>query len=214
MKISSERLRGIAWLTAALAVVPAVVVWLQGMGPGLVELTLIDAYSLFPLFGLLAFGLMWSHYVVAALRLMTSHNRSVTEGFTNKTGWAVLVFIVMHPTILIYSLWRDGLGLPPGSYSMYVAPHLAWAVALGSFSLLCFLAWELRRWFDSRRWWKYVESLSDIAMIFILVHGFKIGGELQSGWFRYAWLLYAVSLAVCLVIIYRHKLSHAKNVVG
>lgn len=214
MKVSSNRLQSIAWTVAVLAVLPGAVVWLQSASRGQGGLTALDAYDLFPLFGLLAFGFMWSHYVVAALRILSGNDKLTTEGFTSKTGWAVLAFIIMHPTILIYSLWRDGVGLPPGSYTKYVAPGLAWAVALGSFSLLCFLAWELRRWFDSRKWWRYVEALSDLAMILILVHGFNLGGELQRGWFRFVWLAFAIGLGICLVIIYRHKLSHAKNVVG
>lgn len=214
MKLSAERFRFISWLIGILAVLPAAIAWLQGVDGELGGLT---AYELFPLFGLVAFTLMWSHYIVAALRLAYGFDKSVMKRFWQVTSWIVLGAIVLHPSLLIFTLWRDGFGLPPDSYlENYVAPSLKWAAALGSFSLLVFLAYELHRWFKDKSWWRYVQAASDICVFLILIHGFSLGGDLASGWFRTVWLAYAETYLIALAFIYyrSYKNHFKKDMVG
>lgn len=188
------------WLLAAAATAVSVVAWGQGLDWNFERMS---AYKLFPLFGLLAFGLMWGHYVVAALRKLLGYPKQVSKLYFEATSAVVLVCILLHPGLLIIQLWSDGLGLPPGSYlEHYVAPGLKWAVALGSISFLVFLAFELHRWYSEKPWWRFVQYACDVAMILILIHGFRLGGELQSGWFRAVWAFYAITLLASLGIIY------------
>lgn len=60
-----KTLQLLAWITTATIVVLAFVAWGQGVRW---ELTNLSTYKLFPLFGLLAFSLIWDHYVMSALR--------------------------------------------------------------------------------------------------------------------------------------------------
>jgi hypothetical protein len=165
----------------------------------------IDSYHLFPVFGLLAFSLMWSHYVSGALRELLGLDKAVLSHYFTTTGWAVLILICMHPGLLIYQRFRDGAGLPPRSYESYVAPGLGWVTLVGTTSLLIFLAFEFRRWFGGRRWWHYVADAGDAAMLAILYHGLRLGHQLMSGWFRYVWLFYFVTLAAVLIRKYVNR---------
>lgn len=192
----------VSWAVAGLALLPAIIAWLQGMGPGLVGLTQVDLYAVFPLLGLMAFTLMWSHYIVGALRRRLGVDKEATRRFRVVTGWVVLVAIVLHPGLLVYGLWRDGFGLPPDSYSAYVAPQLMWAVSLGVASLLAFLAYELHRWFADRKWWRFVQYAGDAAMLAIIIHGLRLGSDLVSGWFRAVWFVYALSYIAALSYTY------------
>lgn len=211
MESREKLLSRLPWFIAALAVVLVLAAWLGGPRGGFENLS---AYSLFPLLGLVAFSLMWSHYMVGALRLATGVKKSVTKSFREITGWIVLAAILLHPSLLVYSLWRDGFGLPPDSYlNHYVAPSLKWAAMLGVFALLMFLAFELHHWFEDRKWWQWVERLSDVAMIFIIIHGLNLGVELQSGWFRVLWLFFAVTYFVALGYTYFRKFVRAADVI-
>lgn len=199
------------WLFASIGVLPGFVVWYTGPHGGFDE---ISGYNLFPLFGLLAFGLMWSHYIVAAVRLYLKVEKAEIKNYWTITSWLVLIAIILHPAILAYNLVVDGFGLPPASYmENYVAPSLRWAAFLGTLSFLIFLAYEFHRWFATKKWWPLMQVLSDFAMIAILIHGFRLGGDLQSGWFRLVWLMYAETLIIAMIYIYYSKFK-SKNVLG
>ena len=185
----------------------ALVVWQQSTGG-------FTSYALFPLFGLLAFSLMWTHYAVGAVRRLAGVEKAPLKSYFALTGWAAIVFILLHPSLLIFQLWRDGAGLPPNSYLDYVGPPMKWAVMLGTLSFLLFLSFETKKWFSNKGWWPIIEYGNVVAMFAIIVHSLALGSNLQSGWFRWVWLFYAVSLALSLVYIYVKEDDHMKKVIG
>lgn len=168
----------------------------------------LPVYQLFPLLGLLAFSLMWTHYMMSALRTRWSIKKEVLSNYFRWTSHAVLALICLHPVLLIYQRFQDGYGLPPGSYERYVAPGLGWVTLLGTASLFIFLSFELYRFFGKRSWWHYVADASDAAMLAIVYHGLRLGTQLQEGWFRVVWLFYLVTLTATLIYKYKNRLSH------
>lgn len=171
-------------------------------------------YSLFPLFGLLAFSLMWTHYIAGALRRYMYLPIEILQPYRTITGMIVLFCILIHPVMFYTQLILDGYGLPPASVqAVYpdILPQLA--IIAGSTALLCFFAYELQRYFQDKTWWRYVEWANSGAMLLILWHGFILGGELQSGWFRYLWILYGVTFIVSLSYSEydKRKERHATN---
>lgn len=191
------------WTLSAVVVILAIIVWgssfewhFQGL----------STYQIFPVLGLLAFSLMWAHYMMGlAKRLFFAEE---LESYYRWTGYAVLVLILAHPSILAYQRLRDGFGLPPGSETSYVAPSMAWIVALGMLSLLVFLAYEFRRWFDKRKWYKYVVYLGDVAMVAIFYHALELGTQTHIGWFRDVWWFYGVTLVGVILYSYAGKIWH------
>lgn len=179
-----------AWGLVALTTFFAVLVWQQSfVGP--VRLT---GYTVFPLLGLIAFSLMWTHYIVGTLRRMAGVAKSGLKNYYTVTNWIVLFCILMHPALLILALWADGLGLPPQSYlENYVAPDGKLAVLLGSVGLIIFLAFELKRLFEDKSWWKLVEYAQIFAMVVIFVHALQLGGELDVLWYRAVWFFYGIT---------------------
>jgi hypothetical protein len=199
MKLSARNLNLMAWFLSAAVAILAFVAWGQRVAW---QLTQISTYELFPLFGLLAFSLMWSHYIASAWRTYSNAPKGALHAYFEVTSLAVLVFILLHPVLLIWQLWRDGFGLPPGSYKAYVGPALVWVVLLGTISWLVFLAYEFHRKYGDQDWWRYVQYASDVAMFAIFYHSLRLGSNLQQGWFRYVWLFYGLTLAGTLVYQY------------
>ncbi len=195
-----------AWSLSVVVALLAVFAWAQELG----HIGYISIYKLFPLIGLLAFSVMWSHYIVSVVRQHYKLDKSVTQQYFDTTSWFVLAVILLHPSLLIWQLWRDGFGLPPGSYERYVMPGLGWVTVLGTFSLFIFLTYEFRRRFSNRPWWRFVAYATDAAMLAILYHSLRLGGTLQAGWFHWIWLFYGVTLIASLIYIYSKKLSHKK----
>lgn len=168
----------------------AILTWGQDHGW---SLTPFNSYRWFPLFGLLAFSLMWTHYVVGFVRDLWSWDTSRLNNYFEATHWAVLILLLLHPGLLIYQLARDGMGLPPESYINYVRPGLGWVSLLGTVSLLAFLTFELRHFLANRSWWHWVLRAGDIAMLAIFYHGLRLGSQIH-GWYRGVWWFYGLTL--------------------
>lgn len=190
-----------AWSLSILVTVLSVAAWGQDFNWKLS----FDAYLVFPVLGLTAYGIMWSHYIAGTARELLGFDKKVLGQYYRLTSFVVLVLICLHPGLLIYQRFRDGYGLPPHSYETYVAPGLGWITLLGTVSLLVFLAYELHRKFGERKWWHFVTEAGDAAMLAIFYHGLKLGLQLQHGWFRYVWWLYGITLVAVLIRSYSVK---------
>ncbi len=207
-KSKTTSLQIFAWTLSTIAGLLALLAWGQGVHW---KVWHISTFRLFPLFGLLAFSLMWSHYIVSAVRQYLGIDKKYLHTYIEVTSLLVLAAIFAHPGLLEWQLWRDGFGLPPGSVLQhYVAPSLRLSAVLGMVSLLVFLAYELRRWYSDRSWWQYVGYATDIAMIAIFIHSLKLGTTLQHGWLRAVWYSYGVTLLAALSYIYYRKFTNAK----
>lgn len=202
-KDKADVLKAAVWIMTIVTVAMAVVVWLQGFNG---QYDRISTYKLFPLFGLTAFTLMWGHYIASAVRQFLNIEPAALARYFSITAWMVLVAILLHPGLLVWQLWRDGFGLPPGSYlENYVSPTLRGAAIVSSVSLLAFLAFELHRKYKDRKWWRWVQFGSDTAMIGVLYHSFKLGSHTQDGWFRGVWIFYGITYVIALAYIYYRK---------
>lgn len=193
------------WLAGSLSVLVtglAVFAWGQTSAWNFSHLSV---YRLFPLFGLLAFSLLWTQYIMLAFLYWRRVPVASVQRYFTYSSYAVLVFILLHPSLLIGQLWHDGFGLPPESYAHFVGPEKEWLVVLGTLSLFVFLAYELHRWFKDRSWWRYVFYASDAAMVAIFYHALRLGDELPHGWYRVVWWLYGIFLAIALIYIRTRK---------
>ena len=190
------------WLLSASVSGLAVYVWGSSVDWRLGGLSV---YQIFPLLGLLAWSIMWSQYVTGLLRRFWLPGSDL-RNYYSWTGYFVLFAILMHPGLLAYQRLRDGFGLPPRSETSYVAPSLSWVVVLGMVSLLVFLSFELHRWFQDRRWWRYVGTLVDLAMLAIFYHALRLGTQTHIGWFRWVWWFYGLVLVIVLLEKYLGRL--------
>ncbi|MDQ3123384.1 MAG: hypothetical protein M3Q14_01720 [bacterium] len=202
MKVSNSQFQWLAWGIVILLCSTALAVFGQSVDWQLGKLT---SYRLFPIFGLLAFSIFLSHYIVAAARQYLGVDRSVIKKYFFISSYMALGFFLIHPSLFIGQLFVDGFGLPPGSYKAYVGAGMIWAVTLGMISLLIFLSYELLRLKRFKPWRPYLQALSDLAMILILIHGWVLGSHIQSTWFKPIWLSYGVILLVCLLYTYGQK---------
>lgn len=162
----------------------------------------LSIYQLFPLLGLLAFGLMWMHYVAGAARRHYNLPKAAIKQYLETTSMFVLALILLHPVLLAWQLWKDGAGLPPGSELNYVMPSARWAVLFGFAALALFLLFELRRKLENTRWWVFIEHASNLAMVLIFFHALRLGGAMQLSWYRSLWYFYGVLFVAAIVYIY------------
>lgn len=204
---SARGLQIFSWLLGIGVLAVAFAAWSEVRLTGR-ELT---AYDFFPVLGLSAFGLMWTHFVTGTLRRIYDLPSSTLKMYFKVTSWIVLALILLHPGIFVVKLALDGFGLPPFSYlQVYQDTLLRISLLFGTLSLLAFLAYELRRKYRKASWWKYVEYANVAAMFAILYHGFMLGQELSLSWLRVVWLFYTVTLAATVIYneIYKRRAQH------
>lgn len=192
----------VAWIISLIVVGLAFVVWGSGLNW---DLSRVGNYTLFPLLGLVAFSLMWAHYIVSSMRQYLGLDREQVGRYFEITSMVVLVAILLHPGLLAWQLFRDGFGLPPASYKLYAGATGYGAVLLGAAAWTAFMLYELRRKYSSKSWWKYVQYASDFAMFLIIIHALRLGSHLQQGWFRGVWYFYGITLLLSLVYSYVKK---------
>ncbi len=154
----------------------------------------LSGFSLPSLLAMLAFGFMWVHYLATFLK--TNYEPELnTSTSTKLTQCFVLIAIIAHPVAIITYLNDKGYGLPPASFESYFGANKALFISLGTISLIAFLAFEFKKYLKNRpRVWSGVLKFNDLAMLLIILHGFKLGFVINSTWFKYVWLGYGLSL--------------------
>jgi len=193
-----------SWVLGGFVTMLAVNIWSQQRLGG----SALSVYDYFPLLGLSAFGLMWTHYIIGSIRRLAEVKKSVNTLYLNVTSWVVLVLILLHPLLLITQLRQDGFGLPPGSYAArYGGPGMKLAILLGTISLGIFLAFELKQKLKNKTVLKVLEYGQTLAMFLILYHGFTLGRELSVDWFKSVWYVYGLLLVASVVynFIFDHR---------
>jgi hypothetical protein len=189
----ADRFTIIEWLLGALAVLLPIGAWFSR-----VELHDLTLYDIFPPLGMVTFGLMWTHYISGAMRRYTNKPSRRSDVYASVSMGIVLALLILHPGLLWLALYLDGFGLPPGSYSQVYAGQLG-LVSLGVIALMIFLAYELKRFFGERTWWRWVVRLQLLAMLLIFIHGLGLGGEVGNSWFRFVWVFYGITLVLSTV---------------
>lgn len=195
-------LNAIEWTLGILAVLLPLIAW-----TGRVDFGNLTLYDIFPPLGLIAFGVMWTHFVVGALKRYSGIKQRSRNMYMPVSMGIVLALILLHPGLLWIALYMDGFGLPPQSHMQAYSSQLLF-VSLGVLGLMIFLSYELKRFFGKKSWWKYIEWLQIVGMVAIFVHALGLGSELRLDWFMAVWVFYGVTLAAAVAysqFIYRDK---------
>jgi len=178
-------------------VLAAFAVWVPSLSS-----TGLNAYSFFPLFGLLAWSIMWTHYISGFLVVHYGAERSKPY----KTVSEVIVFFCLwlHPGILIYQLWLDNHTWPPASIVNYLGQRNTLFI-LGAFAAwLAFLSYDILIRLKDRPFWKrnwiWVSVVQAGAMGVIYLHAIKFGRHIQVEWFKLYWAV--LGLVLLPIMIY------------
>lgn len=167
-------------------------------------LTSGSLYTIFPVFGLLAWSLLCAQYISGALRILLRDSTNNSSTFTIASGIIIFVSLLLHPIILFAQRYIDTGTLPPISIVSYVGDARMYLVWIAVIALVIFLLFDvLRPYRESLRKsgiWQYVGLLQILAMLLIFVHGLQLGGLFADGWMRVWWILLNIVLVPCYVL--------------
>jgi hypothetical protein len=200
----------LVWTMLVVTVSIGLIAWGQTVDWQLSSLT---PYQWFPLFGILAWLIMWTHYGSGYFRIK-NHELKKPKYYAGLTGWIVLACLFLHPGILAFQQYRNNQGIPPESFVNYVGESMQIAVMAGSIALIIFLSFEVYDRMKNNKWvQKYSIALSvlqSLAMTLIFVHGLRLGTSLGDGWFRVVWIVYGLLLIPIFYTIHKSELEAKK----
>lgn len=191
----------ISALTVFVLIAP-VLRWGDQLNWKLSDLTMLQ---LFPLIGLWAFGLMWTHFVVAGMKRRWPVAINYRQ-YYQVTGAIVLALILLHPALLVYQGQTHDFNAVD-----YVGKARHLYVYFAYFALSVFLVYELldhlREKPAVQKYWPLVKAFNIAAFVAIFFHSFFLGQHLQEDWLRYLWLGYGITAAVLIMDSYHFDLK-------
>ncbi len=166
-----------------------------------------NLYELFPVLGILAWSLMWTHYANGSLTmLLPKLERNAL--YKKVTEYAVLGLILAHPFLFIYARYRDTGLIPPASYVGYVGEANVVYILMGTLGLMIFLSYEvfsrLREHPKVSSNWRWVSISQILAMVLIFIHSLSLGTLLATEWFQTWWIILAMLLLPCFYLTLKH----------
>ncbi len=157
--------------------------------------------QIFALFGIVAWSVMWTHYVNGEMRRLNP-NLPKNMLYHKVSSYVVLASLFLHPVLLAMALNPSGTKTLVTFYD-YVPATSAWAIAFGQIALGSFLTFEILERLKSKAWvkkiWWIVNLSQSIAMTMIFFHALHLGSLLQTGWYRGFWILLGIILLPCML---------------
>lgn len=158
-----------------------------------------EASSIFPLFGLIAFTLIWSQIMLGAF--MRPLEKIYPKIFPLHIffGIATLIFAVLHPFLFTLNFIPDRLS-DYLSYS-YTTPALKTYVQLGQIGFLLLvagvLAGLLRNWPPIKRYWHWFHLVNYAVFFLTFFHSWNLGTDVQgSEILRSLWIFFGVTVII------------------
>lgn len=157
--------------------------------------------NLFPMFGLIAFTLLWLHSISGVfepwLRKQINFDR-----FVHDTSLTILFCIILHPLLLLISL---GFSLN----KLFTYYGEADDIVIGIVGLLLLLTYDigkaLKKYDFFTRNWNNILLISTMGFLLIFFHSLGLGHDLQSGPLRIVWIFYGVTAILATIYTYGIK---------
>ncbi len=144
--------------------------------------------NLFPLFGLIAFSLLWLHAISGVFEPWLRKQINF-DNFVNRTSTLILICLTLHPLLLLVN-FEFNLNSILFSYEIkYIRLAIAGWVLL--------IIYDVSKPFKNRaffsRNWNKILIISTIGFLMTFFHSLALGSDLQSGMLRAVWIFYGAT---------------------
>lgn len=153
--------------------------------------------NIFPMFGLLAFSLLWLHSISGAFEPWLRKHVNF-DVFVSRTATLILIAIILHPLLLLIDM-RFSLQ----DTFLYYGKTAVW---LGIIGWLLLISYDITKPFKKyavvAKRWNSILIISNIGFVITFFHALKAGSDLQSGFLKYLFIFYGVTAIICLIWTY------------
>src|SRR3989344_712857 len=157
--------------------------------------------NLFPVFGLVAFAILWLHALSGVFEPWLRNNFDF-DRFVHNTSMLVLVCIILHPLLLfVYVDFNLEKILLYYGHLLYIR--------LGVVGWLLLITYDigkaLKKYNFFARNWNKILLISTIGFLLTFFHSVRLGSDLQSGPLSTVWLFYGVTAIFATLYTYGIK---------
>jgi len=147
----------------------------------------ISSITLFPVFGLVAFSLLWLHSISGVFEPWLRKHFNF-DRFVHYTSLIILISIVLHPLLLLFYFSFNFKSIFIYGYK-YI-----WLGIIGWLLLITYDIGKLlkRHDFFSRNW-NNILIISTVGFILTFFHSLYLGHDLQLGPLRTLWIFYGAT---------------------
>ncbi len=169
----------------------------------------LTPWGLFPVFGLLAFSIMWLQMAALALGPWLKRYDIPTDDFFAWSGLAFLLFILLHPLVLALAQWQIKAGLPPQSLYAYEPSELQIFITYGLLAWIVFLVTEVALRLKDipivQRSLAVLQYINYIAFYLVFWHSLHLGSHVQAGYLHWIWWGYALTHLLFIATYHRRR---------
>jgi LPXTG-motif cell wall-anchored protein len=156
--------------------------------------------NLFPVFGIIAFVLLWLHSMCGVFEPWLRRHIAFDE-FIHYTSIMILVSIILHPLLFLVSMSFNINDI----FSVYDANYIRLGI-IGWFLLITYdVGKALKRYDFFVRHWQSILLISTIGFLLTFFHSLGIGSDLQENPLRAIWIFYGVTAIAGTIYTYGIK---------
>lgn len=155
--------------------------------------------AIFPIFGLLAFTLLWLHSISGVFeeKLQAMFD---FDTFVHWTALTILASMLLHPLLLLFIV----------RFQISVLLSGGTGILLGITGLFLLLTYDIgkllkRRYPFFSRQWQAILIISNIGFILTFFHSLKLGSDVQAGFMHYLWIFYGITGILAIFYTYAIK---------
>lgn len=166
-----------------------------------------ELYTLFRLFGLYGFTLIWAQLIIGPF--MTPLRRVFGPKILDwhrSEGLFAFIFATIHPAILGLAyylstkdlrLWHALSNYLPGNLYLYgLLGPAAWTLLVVTITTALL---RTKAWFN--RFWRYFHFLNYLLFVLIFLHSYKIGSDTKVEPLQSLYFIFAITF--CVSVLYR-----------
>lgn len=161
--------------------------------------------TLFPLLGIIAFFLLWTHSIIGVFEPWLRKRMDV-DAYVHWTSLTILASIVLHPLLLLISIKFDFVSL----FSYNPLP-----ITLGVVGFFLLITYDIGKALRSREFfsrnWNTILLVSTVGFILIFFHSLMLGSHLQAGPQRALWIFFGVTAILSTIYTYGIKRYYLIN---
>ncbi len=156
--------------------------------------------NLFPLFGLIAFILLWFHSLCGVFEDWLKEYIDF-DWFVHVTSIIILICIIAHPLLLFI-----GMDFSISNIFFYYGARSLWFVIIAWLLLISYdVGKMLKKYNFFAKNWHNILAISNIGFLMTFFHSLILGSDLQSGPLKYIWIFYGTTAIMAITYTYGIK---------
>ncbi len=156
--------------------------------------------NLFPLFGILAFTLLWLHSISGVFEPFLRKHINF-DRFVHITSILILISIILHPLLLLVTFNFNVSNV----FLVYGVKYILIGMVGWILLIIYDIGKALKKYNFFAVHWNQILIISNVGFLLTFFHSLYLGSDLQSGMLRAVWIFYGITAIIAIIYTYGIK---------